>query len=1082
MNTPSILDIVEPLYHKIVVSSMNLILSKMARVHLLITFLVMISLEALGQCPTLALKSTSVSTCGLTIITISGNTFGGSATQVSISENGAGSVTPVAATTSPFSFTYTPASGDLGKTITITVTTNNPSGAPCSAAKATCIITVNANPATPVVGTITAPTCQSATGSVVLSSLPSSGTWTLTRSPGAVINTGTGTKVTISGMPAGTYTFVVTNSVGCSSTASANVIIPAQPLVPAVPVQTVDCSLGFGKATVTVTSPTGTGLTYSLDAGAYQSGTSFSNVVNGSHSITVRNPSGCTTTGAVFQVNCGCVNQPTVTLSSSGGNTCGTTPMSVSGNTFGGSATSVTITENGAGTVNPTSSSTKPFTFTYTPVAGDAGKIVIITVTTNNPLGLPCAASIATYTLTVGSIPIAPSIGVITQPTCSVTTGSVVLNSLPATGTWALTRSPGNVITTGTGTTATVSGIGPGTYTFTVTLAGCISVASANIVINALPSAPPAPVPGIITQPTCTVTTGSVVLNGLPSTGTWTITSSPGGITTNGTGGTATISGLPAGAFTFTVTNSLGCISTASASVVINQPNSTPGAPVIGTIIQPSCTVSTGSIILNGLPLSGMWTLTRTPDGVITTGLGTSIAILNISPGTYSYTVTNSAGCISLPSNNILIITQPVIPGAPEVGTIIAPTCMLPSGSVSLSGLPATGTWTVTQYPGTITSSGTGSTTLISGLPTGVYNYTVSNSSGCVSLMSVNVTIPFQPASPLPPLIGTITQPHNDVLTGSVMLSGLPENGNWTLTLQPGNITAFGSGSTKTISGLNPGMYSFTVTNAQGCTSLSSASFEINSLTGIPVLVINNPAPVCAPSTVDLSAQGITSGSSSGLTFSYWTDGAGTIQFVNYHSATSGTYFIRGTTAEALSAIKPVTVSVYSIPIANAGTDQVLAHQFETTMDAQLTHDYETGVWTLISGTGELYDTTNAETPLSGLSMGKNLFRWTVTNGVCKATSDTVIILVRGLASQTLITPNMDGKNDYFILKGSESEGKIDLIIFDRRGVQVYKNGNYDNSWNGVDYNGKILPEDTYFYIAKTGNGINETGYIVIRK
>jgi gliding motility-associated-like protein len=482
------------------------------------------------------------------------------------------------------------------------------------------------------------------------------------------------------------------------------------------------------------------------------------------------------------------------------------------------------------------------------------------------------------------------------------------------------------------------------------------------------------------------------------------------------------------------------------------------------------------------LPSSGTWTLTRIPDGVITTGAGTSIAILNLSSGTYSYTVTNSAGCTSSPSNNILIITQPVIPGAPEVGNIIAPTCTLPSGSVTLSGLPATGNWTITQYPGTITSGGTGLTTLISGLPAGVYNYTVSNSSGCVSLMSANVTIPFQPASPLPPLIGTITQPHNDVLTGSVVLNGLPENGNWTITLHPGNITAFGSGSTKTVSGLIAGTYSFTVTNAQGCTSVSSASFEINSLAGTPLLIINNPSPVCAPSTVDLSAQEITSGSSSGLTFTYWTDIAGTIPFVNYHTASDGTYYIKGTTAEGLSAIEPVTVRVYSIPIANAGADQVLAHKFETTLGAQLARNYETGIWSLISGTGELFDTTDAVTSVSGLSMGKNLFRWTVTNTVCPAASDTVIILVRGLASQTLITPNMDGKNDYFILKGSETEGKMDLIIFDRRGVQVYKNGNYDNSWNGVDYNKKILPDDTYFYIVKTGNGINETGYIVIRR
>jgi gliding motility-associated-like protein len=76
----------------------------------------------------------------------------------------------------------------------------------------------------------------------------------------------------------------------------------------------------------------------------------------------------------------------------------------------------------------------------------------------------------------------------------------------------------------------------------------------------------------------------------------------------------------------------------------------------------------------------------------------------------------------------------------------------------------------------------------------------------------------------------------------------------------------------------------------------------------------------------------------------------------------------------------------------------------------------------------------------------------------------------------------MDGKNDCFILRGSDTEGRLNLIIFDRRGAQVYKNGNYDNSWNGVDYNGRILPDDTYYYILKTESGTIEKGYIVVRR
>jgi hypothetical protein len=53
------------------------------------------------------------------------------------------------------------------------------------------------------------------------------------------------------------------------------------------------------------------------------------------------------------------------------------------------------------------------------------------------------------------------------------------------------------------------------------------------------PALPTTPVVGAITQPTCTVATGSVVLSGLPA-GNWTI--NPGAIT--GTGATTTINNL----------------------------------------------------------------------------------------------------------------------------------------------------------------------------------------------------------------------------------------------------------------------------------------------------------------------------------------------------------------------------------------------------------------------------------------------------------------------------------------------------------------------------------------------------------
>jgi len=104
----------------------------------------------------------------------------------------------------------------------------------------------------------------------------------------------------------------------------------------------------------------------------------------------------------------------------------------------------------------------------------------------------------------------------------------------PATGYWRLTRSPDNVIQSGTGDSTAISNIDPGTYIFSVKIYQCSSASSDNVVIIAYPGTPSIPIIGSVTQPTCKVATRSVRLDGLPSKGIWTITRMPGGIVTKG--------------------------------------------------------------------------------------------------------------------------------------------------------------------------------------------------------------------------------------------------------------------------------------------------------------------------------------------------------------------------------------------------------------------------------------------------------------------------------------------------------------------------------------------------------------------
>lgn len=763
------------------------------------------------------------------------------------------------------------------------------------------------SPSAPQAGTITQPDCQTATGSVVLNGLPA-GSWTLTRSPGNVTTAGSTASVTITGLNPGTYTFRVTNSAGCTSPSSSNVVINAAPSAPSLPTVNINCTLGTGFATVTVTRPTGGGYEYSLDNGVFQSSTRFSAVSNGNHTITVRNSAGCTTTGNEFAVECGCVNGPSITLSSTTGVTCGTNAITVTGNRFGGSATQLTITTDGSGSVTPSTVTASPFSFTYTPSSSDIGKTINLTFTTNNPVGSPCVSATATYSLAVVAVP-------------------------------------------------------------------------------------PAPVPGTVTQPGCLVPTGSVVLSGLPSTGSWTVTRSPGNVSISGTGQTVTVQSLAAGSYTFTV-SSFGCVSSASAVVLINPQPPVPSPPVAGTIIQPTCTTATGTITLTGLPAAGNWTITRYPGTVATTGTGASTPVI-LPPGTYNFTVTNASGCTSALSSNMVIGQQPQTPQAPTPGAITAPTCALPQGSVVLSGLPS---------------------------------------------------------------------------------------GSWTISSIPAGTTVSGSGATTTVRSLLPGSYSFVITNSARCSSAPSTNVVIPAIPDAPVLKITNPAPVCSPSTVDITSPAVTAGSSPGLTFTYWANSSATVALSTPATATAGTWYIKGINQLQCSDIKPVTATVLESPVADAGPDMNLEYQFSTGVSALQPKPGETGQWKIVSGTADFAQPSSATTTISNLGIGVNIFLWTVTNGVCPPSTDTLKIRVRDLNVPTLITPNADGRNDYFILKGIEMFQNNQLTIFDRRGTIVFRDNNYKNDWDGVDQHKNPLPDDTYFFILKTGDRRYRNGYIVIRR
>lgn len=70
----------------------------------------------------------------------------------------------------------------------------------------------------------------------------------------------------------------------------------------------------------------------------------------------------------------------------------------------------------------------------------------------------------------------------------------------------------------------------------------------------------------------------------------------------------------------------------------------------------------------------------------------------------------------------------------------------------------------------------------------------------------------------------------------------------------------------------------------------------------------------------------------------------------------------------------------------------------------------------------------------------------------------------------TLITPDGNGKNDYWKIKNIEEYDNCQVRVFDRRGRSVYYTSDYQNDWNG-SYNGSLLPDGVYYFMIDCNNG-----------
>ncbi|WP_188619531.1 T9SS type B sorting domain-containing protein [Flavobacterium suaedae] len=628
----------------------------------------------------------------------------------------------------------------------------------------------------------------------------------------------------------GNYDVTIQNEDGCISEITQVTINPI-PNAPDVPTLTVTaqptCNTPTG--TIEVTAPTGSDLEYSIDGGTYQTAPVFS-AAPGTHTITVQNAAGCTSSNTITVDDLPTVAVPTYTIPILA---CEDTDGILTFNSPTGNEYEYSID---GGTTFET------FTdFTVTP-----GNYTLVVLNTTN------GCVYADESITVLPAPNTPeqALATLTQPTCTTTTGTIEVTS--PTGNDLEYSIDGINFQSST----TFDNLNPDTYNVTVQNAdGCISVSNDFVITDALEV--PATPTVTETQPDCTTATGTIE-----------VTSPIGADLEYSIDGTnfqlsTTFSNLTPGIYDITVQNTDGCTSLLT-GIVINDALEVPATPTV-TEMQPDCTTATGTIEVTSPTGTD---LEYSIDG---TNFQSSTTFSNLNQGIYDITVQNTDGCTAVVTG-IVINNAPVTPAVATTAQT-QPDCTTPTGTIEVTS--PTGTDLEYSIDGTNFQS----STTFSNLNQGTYTVTVQNADGCTSVLT-GVTIDDAPTIPA---IATTTQIQPDCLvtTGTIEVTA-PTGTDLEYSIDGVNFQ-----SSNTFVNLTPGTYSITIQNAEGCTSVAN-NIVINDIPTDPANpTVSETQPNCFNNTGSIE---VTSPLGTDLTYSI--NGVNFQSSTTFNNLNPGTYTI----------------------------------------------------------------------------------------------------------------------------------------------------------------------------------------------
>ncbi|MBI4649178.1 MAG: SprB repeat-containing protein, partial [Bacteroidia bacterium] len=687
-----------------------------------------------------------------------------------------------------------------------------------------------------IVITINAPAiaCGSSNGIAVASVSGGSSPYTYLWSTGA-------TTSFINNVPAGVYGVTVTDINGCTGTGSAIINETGAPTITVTHTDMLCAGICDGTASVSASGGT-VPYSYSWSNGVTES--AISGLCAGTYYVTVSGADGCDANGLAE------ITEPAgiiVTVSGSDVTCNGNSDGTVSANVTGGILPYTYLWSNGELTQNISGLTAGVYDVTVTDAAGcySTGSITIIE---------PAAITTAFAS---------------TNISCNgANDGTVTVIVTGGTSPYAYLWSTG-------GTGDTESGLGAGTYSVTITDAsGCTSVDATSI------SEPTAITitPTFISNATCGNSDGLILISASGGLSPYAYLWSTGATT-------SFITDIPAGLYSVTATDAIGCSANTNISVV-NSNGPTITSSSTNTMCNGSCD-GTASVNVSGgtPPYSYTWS-----------DSSSTSTITDLCAGSYYVTVTDNTGCSAY---NTVQVNEPAALIADISGTGI--TCNgFADGSAYVTVSGGISPYSYLWSNGETNNAATG-------LNDGVYDVTVTDANGCTAVSTISIT---EPAA-----IGLS-------LTGTAAICTGDNNGNITANTS-GGVSPYtylwNTGeSTDALQGVSTGTYTVTITDANGC--VESSSFIIIES---PALSLNSIANNASCGNSDgFAAVSVISGGTT--PFSYLWSTGGITNFID--GIPAGSYSVTVTDAAGCYETTTVYVSNNNGPVLSITSNNALCY------------------------------------------------------------------------------------------------------------------------------------------------------------